>query len=79
MCNYRGHGVDVGSALLSPEFQSLFVLSVVFDWFLPAFIYLIKIVLHRGWMKLHVIKGSATTNQHGKSHRLVLLCTVKLT
>lgn len=62
MRNSRGRGVVVGSVLLSPEFQSLFGLSVVFDCLLHIFIYLIKTVLHSGWMKLYEIKLSATTN-----------------
>lgn len=62
MRNYKGRGVVIGSVLLSPEFQSLFCLLVVFDLLLYIFIYLIKTVLHSGWMKLYATKLSATTN-----------------
>lgn len=62
MRNYKGRGLVIGSVLLSPEFQSLFGLLVVFDWLLHIFIYLIKTVLLSGWLNPYATKLSATTN-----------------
>ena len=57
---YNGHGVVAVSVLLSPEFQSLSC-QLYLTGTLHVFIYLIKILLPSGWIKLHETKLSTTT------------------
>ena len=77
MHSYNSHGVVAGSVPLSPQFQSLSSEQYLTGT-LYVFIYVIKILLPSGWIKLHETKLSTTTRQHGMSDTLVILCTTEL-